>query len=522
MKVSTKLAGGYGALLALLGGLITYHVVALNETADTTRRLSGISARLVISTTDQQYWLDQLQEYASGYHVLPADSAYLRAYEDVSARFDSSLTRLRALGLTERERREMDRLEALWDRFRSDTRDLDAALAADPPDGNLRVLEDWFRRLREQREALSRATRRAMDDHVETASSQAARAERVSWTGLGAAALLAGAVWIFIVGSITRSLRRLTAGTRRVAEGDFGYRLEPEGEDEFAELSRDFNEMNERLGELDQLKRDFLSKISHDLKSPLASIQEVHNLLLEEVPGELSEDQRRLLELNRQSGERLSEMIRNLLEVSRFEAGAPRLDREEVDLRELTARAADRFEPACRKQGVDLRRSLPAGAVEVTADPGRAREVLDNLLENALSFSSEGEAVDVEVAAADGGGEIRVSDRGPGVPDEKKEEIFDRFFQGDDGAERTSGGGVGLGLTLCRQIVEAHGGEIGVEDRPGGGSTFRVRFPRRADAGGGDDAGEGGDAGHEGPDGPRGPEAGSGPGASAREAAGVG
>jgi len=479
-KVSTRLAAGYGGLLVLLGALIVYHVVALNETAAETRRLSGISNRLVISTTDQQYWLDQLQEYASGYAVLPADSAYLRAFEKVSARFDSSLTRIRAMGLTPGERTELDDLESTWDRFRASTADLDAALAAERPDGDLRVLEGWFRDLRQQREALSQATRRAMNQHVRAASTEAARAEDVSWAGLGAAVLLAGAVWVFIVGSITRSLNRLTTGTRRVAEGDFGYRLEPEGEDEFAELSRDFNEMNERLGELDQLKRDFLSKISHDLKSPLASIQEVHNLLLEEVPGELSEDQRRLLELNRQSGERLSEMIRNLLEVSRFEAGAPRLDVETVDLRELVARAADRFEPACRKQGVELRRSLAPGPVTVTADPERAREVMDNLLENALSFSPEGTAVEVTVVDVDGGGEIRVADRGPGVPDEKKEEIFDRFFQGDNGADRSSAGGVGLGLTLCRQIVEAHDGEIGVEDRDGGGSMFRVRLPDRA------------------------------------------
>lgn len=520
MKVSTKLAAGYGGLLVLLGGLIAYHVVALNETAATTHRLSGISARLTISTTDQRYWLDQLQEYASGYHVLPADSAYLEAFRDVSARFDSSLTRIRGLGgLTDGERAQLNRLERAWKKFRARTSDLDVALAAERPDGDLRVLEGSFRRLRNRREGLSQATRRAMERHVQTATSEAATARKISWAGLGAAVLLAVGVWVFIVGSITRSLKRLTAGTRRVAKGDFEYRLEPGGEDEFAELSRDFNEMNERLGELDQLKRDFLSKVSHDLKSPLASIQEVHNLLLEEVPGELGPDQRRLLELNRQSGERLSEMIRNLLEVSRFEAGALRLELEEVDLRPLVARAADRFEPACRKEGVRLGRSLPPDPVMVAVDPERAREVLDNLLENALSFSSEGETVEVEVTTSDGAAEIRVADRGPGVPEEEKEEIFDRFFQADTGSERSSGGGgVGLGLTLCRQIVDAHDGDIRVEDRRGGGSVFRVRLPRLADVDGADDGvvGAGGVGDGEGAGEPRG---GTDP---AKEGAGVG
>lgn len=489
MKVSTRLAGGYGGLILLLGALIAFHVAALNDTAATTRRLSGISARLMISTTEQRYWLDQLQEYAGGFAIFPNDSAYLRAFRDLSARFDSSLSRLRGPGLSGRERAEVAQFEALWSEFRAHTRDLEAALAGDTAGADLRVLEDWFRRLRRQRTAVSRATRGAMAEQVEEASAQAARAERVSWAGIGAAVLLGAGVWVFIVRSISRSLDRLTTGTRRVAEGDFGYRLEPEGEDEFAELARDFNEMNERLGELDQLKRDFLSKVSHDLKSPLASMQEANNLLLEEVPGELDEDQRRLLELNRESGERLSHMIGNLLEVSRFEAGAVRLDLERVDLRELADRAADRHEPAFRKEGVELRRDLPERPLSVEADADRVAEVLDNLLANGLGFSPEGEAVDLMVARGDRAAEITVSDRGPGVPDERKEEIFDRFFQGEHGGARSSGGGVGLGLTLCRQVVEAHEGEITVEDRERGGSRFRVLLPRRPPRGGEEGAG---------------------------------
>lgn len=487
MKVSTKLAGGYGGLILLLAGLTVFHVAALNDTAGITQRLSGISSRLVVSTTDHRYWLDELQEYAGGYEIFPADSAYARAFRDVSARLEGSLARLKRFDLTPRERAELVQFEALWDRFRRRTRDLDAALASDDSDGGLRALEGWFRRLRRQREAMSRATRRAMENRVEEASRQATTAERVSWAGVGAAILLGAGVWVFIVRSISRSLDRLTTGTRRVAEGEFAYRLEPEGGDEFAELARDFNEMNERLGELDRLKRDFVSKVSHDLKSPLASLQETHNLLLEEVPGKLNDDQRRLLELSRESGERLSEMIENLLRVSRFEAGAERLNVERVDLRDPAVRAADRMEPAFRKRGVELRRVLPADPVPVEVDADRLEEVVDNLLSNALSFSPEGESVELQVVPTDGGGEIAVSDRGPGVPAGQKEEVFDRFFQGEHGGARTSDGGVGLGLTLCRQIVEAHGGGITVEDREGGGSRFRARLPRRTPG-----AGEGG------------------------------
>src|SRR5690606_13042284 len=126
-----------------------------------------------------------------------------------------------------------------------------------------------------------------------------------------------------------------------VARGRFGYRLAAGRDDEFAQVARDFNTMTVRLDELDRMKRDFVSKVSHDLKTPLASMQETIDVMLDEVAGPLSPKQRRLLELNYQSGERLYAMLGKLLDLSRLEAGVFEPTIERVDLRELIRDAAE-------------------------------------------------------------------------------------------------------------------------------------------------------------------------------------
>jgi two-component system sensor histidine kinase GlrK len=322
----------------------------------------------------------------------------------------------------------------------------------------------------------------------------------VAWAGAGAALLLSIVVWFFVVRTISRGLRGLTRATRTVAEGRFDHRLEVEGSDEFAELARDFNSMTERLAELDELKRHFVSRVSHDLKSPLASIQEANNLLLDGLPGELSEDQERLLELSRENGERLGEMISKLLETSRLEAGAETPDLARHDLSQVVREAAERLDPSFRKRGVELELRIPGNDQPAMCDAERVEQLVENLLENARRFAPERSVVrvvlegvdegDPDVPAerwrqvqANGTGDghggavlLSVEDAGPGVPEEEKERVFDRFFQ-SDGRGRP-GGGVGLGLALCREVVAVHGGTIWVEDAPRGGARFRVLLPR--------------------------------------------
>jgi two-component system sensor histidine kinase GlrK len=320
-------------------------------------------------------------------------------------------------------------------------------------------------------------------------SEAAARAEQLSWlagTGALILALLTGGV---LRRSISEPLRRLAAGTREVARGRFGYRLDTQRGDEFAQVAEAFNTMTERLGALDHMKQDFVSTVSHDLKSPLASLRETTTLLIDEVPGSLTASQRRVLLLQRESADRLGRMIAKLLDLSRLHAGLA-LDRRPVELARLLQSAVEHARAAARERGIQVRLdAAPLARQRLVADEDRLRQLLDNLLENAIKFSPVCGAIDVAARVQRGIVVLEVADHGPGVPEPERKRIFERFHQTSHG-RAVPGRGVGLGLTICREIVQAHGGSIRVESGHTGGSVFVTELPLGAvdDAADGDGA----------------------------------
>lgn len=504
MKVSTKLALGYGLLLAIVAGLLVYHVSTVEANAAEGRRLSAATSRLLLGATDQRYWLDQMEESATKFQI-SGDTGYVRKFEDYAGRFDAALDTFRTVSLTPVEEERLDRLEETWqdvglrsmpaafDTFVPGLFRFGDAEASREPARVAAATERAFGRLRARTDSLVAASRAAMVTRVRAAEQRAQRAERVAWVGGGLVLLLSFAIWFLVVRSMAGGLRSLTAATRRVADGEFGHRLDVEGEDEFAQLSRAFNAMTERLAELDELKRNFVSRISHDLKSPLASMQEAHNLMLDEVPGELSEEQRRFLELSRENGRRLERMISKLLELARLEADVPGTEPDEEELGKLVRETAERMAPSFRRRNVELALDLPPGAVVAMCDRDQIEQLLENLLENARRYAPDGSRVTVVLErlddglqglpprrrkrldrAAAGGEAVRLSvaDAGPGVEAGDREHLFERFHHGDTSS------GVGLGLALCREVARAHGGDVWVEDSPSGGAQFTVVLPR--------------------------------------------
>lgn len=498
MKVAARLGLGFGTLILLLVGILLYQLSVVHQAVQTNRELSAIISRLALTSTDQVGLLDRLQENASKYMVT-LEPGYAERYEEAREAFDRTVHRLRALPLTGSEREEVARLAVLWDAHLRRSPTLEArALQASLGDLSA-PMEEIARdvgRLRAQTRQVTRASQEAMAQQVRNSATAARRAERISWLAAGGAVILGLLVSWRIVRSISTSLRRLKHGTRKVAEGDFSYRLTAPRDDDFAQLARDFNIMTERLGELDRAKRDFLSQVSHDLKTPLASMQETGQVVLEGLAGPVNDKQAELLRMNLRSARRLSAMIAKLLDLARMDAGALEYDFRERDLASLVRAVMEEYGPRASEHGIVLEAAVDEEPLMVECDADRLIQVLANLVENALKFSPVGARVVVGLRATtpsrrNGGppasedGEptstgtaiLTVSDRGPGVPDEEKEEIFERFRQArGPGAAR--GGGVGLGLALCREIVTAHRGRIWVEDRPGGGSRFVVQLPR--------------------------------------------
>ena len=473
-SVGSRLAAAFAVHVAILIVLLIFHVGTIRESVRAGHELSETSARLYASSTEQVARLDQLQETLSKY-VVTADTGYLAKFEQVSNEVTASLERLATLPLDERERHELRRMEDAWNHLRERARplrqgDVAAPFLAD----SAAVLAPLFTVLYQRVGSLEAASQAALTDRLAASADSAARAERVSWAAAAVALLLSILVPGLFVRSMSRELKALQAGTRAVARGDFDYRLPIGRTREFAQLAGDFNTMTRRLGELDSMQREFLSRVSHDLKTPLASMRETVNVLLDEIAAPLTPQQRTLLLLNRESGERLAAMIAKLLNLSALEAGTPAVLTPH-DVGDIARSAGHAAAIAGRERGIRVVVDADPDAI-VRCDAERVRQLFDNLLENALKFSPEGGTIDVSVRTIDDQVAITVRDEGPGVPEEERERIFERFFQAKEGRS-VPGRGVGLGLTICREIAHLHGGSIGVESSEGRGAAFRVLLP---------------------------------------------
>jgi len=229
-----------------------------------------------------------------------------------------------------------------------------------------------------------------------------------------------------------------------------------------------------REKELDELKLQLLSTVSHELRTPLASIKGFTTSLLREDVTWDQKTQRDFLEIIDAESDRLAELISNLLDVSRIDAGTLAMEQEEVRLGTLLreAVAAAKIQAPQYVFALDIPARLPL----VSADPRRIRQVMHNLLENAVKYSPPGSKVAVAVRYDPQSVTINVADEGIGIPEEYKERVFERFFQVDSASTRRVGGS-GLGLAISRSIVEAHGGRIWAESESGKGSTFIFTLP---------------------------------------------
>jgi two-component system sensor histidine kinase GlrK len=256
--------------------------------------------------------------------------------------------------------------------------------------------------------------------------------------------------------------------------------------------------MTERFVELDEMKKNFISHVSHELKAPLASMQETTHLLLERIPGPLTEKQQRLLDLNLQSGKRLAQMIGNILDLSRLEAGIVEYDMQPSDVADLMHNVVMELSNEARERSLRILTDIQREPLIVKCDPNRMVQLFTNLLENAIRFSNRGGFIGVHVrtlrqlpkmphtARARMGNRVQngfaligVSDSGPGIEDHHKESVFHTFHQVKQG-KKSPGESLGLGLAISRAVVEAHKGTIWVEDNPSGGAIFFVLLPRAA------------------------------------------
>jgi signal transduction histidine kinase len=276
---------------------------------------------------------------------------------------------------------------------------------------------------------------------------------------------------------VARPVQRTAAAARAVAEGDYDQQIEPSGPDEVQALGRAFNQMARQVKAGQQAQRDFVANVSHDLKTPLTSIQGFSQAMLDGTATE-GEANRRAAEIIHREAERMRRMVDDLLLLARIDAGQMQLEQRPIEIGELLASCVARLEPRAAEKEVELALQIPPeGLPRVTGDGDRLMQLFANLLDNALKHTPVGSQVAVEGSGGQGRVQVTVSDTGPGIPADELPRIFERFYQVDKSRTRSPAEGVGLGLAIAQELAHAHGGWITAESEVGVGTNFTVNLP---------------------------------------------
>ncbi|EYR62690.1 hypothetical protein N866_05865 [Actinotalea ferrariae CF5-4] len=301
--------------------------------------------------------------------------------------------------------------------------------------------------------------------------------------GVGLVLLVGGMTWL-VTRQAVRPVRSAARVAERLADGHLTERMRVTGVDEMATLARSFNEMAEslqdqiaRMEELSHLQRRFVSDVSHELRTPLTTVRMAAEVIHASRDG-LDPAARRSAELLTAQLDRFEALLADLLEISRFDAGAAMLDAERRDVRDVVTAAVEQVGPLAERRGVWLSVDLPEQATVADVDPRRVERVLRNLLVNAVEHA-EGQPVEVRLAGDAEAVAVTVRDHGVGMTAEEAEHVFDRFWRADPARARTTGG-TGLGLAISIEDAHLHGGWLEVWGRPGRGASFRLTVPRRA------------------------------------------
>jgi signal transduction histidine kinase len=297
----------------------------------------------------------------------------------------------------------------------------------------------------------------------------------VAWGALLLALTVAVAVGAYpVVRRLTRRLERLQQGVEALGAGDLSARVEVQGRDEIAALAASFNRSAERIEALVRAQKSLLANASHELRSPLARLKMATALLSDPPATPADEAQRAALrqEVERNVAE-LDALIEEILLASRLDAADAPIERESVDLVALLAEEAARAQATLSVDGGAAPASATGAPMTVDGDPRLLRRMVRNLLENARRHGA-GTPVEVRAWREASGPAFEVLDRGPGVPEAERERIFEPFHRLAGHGEGS--GGVGLGLSLVRQIARRHGASVACLPREGGGSRFAVRF----------------------------------------------
>ena len=291
----------------------------------------------------------------------------------------------------------------------------------------------------------------------------------------GIALALSAIVALLLSRAISNPVRHLTVAARAVAQGELDQQVPARSNDEIGQLSRTFNDMTTRLKSARQMQTDFVANVSHESRTPLTAIKGMVETLNDGAVDE-PETRDRFLKTIESETDRLIRLVNDLLLLSRADSEALNLNREPVDLNRLIRTVTDQLAPQVEAKRLILKSEDNPNLPLAIVDPDRVKQVMVNILDNAIKYSRPGGTISFAMVSGDGSILIQVSDEGIGMSSQELSRIGERFYRTDEARSRAEGG-TGLGLAIAKALVEAHGGQLNIESVEGQGTTVIFTLP---------------------------------------------
>ena len=317
-----------------------------------------------------------------------------------------------------------------------------------------------------------------MEARLNELAARSQAAERLGFFGLVASITIGVLGSVLIAYRLNISLSEIRRGIRELGRGEPARPVHVTSKDELGDLAQAFNSMTGRLQEEERMRQDFIAMLSHEIRTPLTSIRESVDLVADGVFGEVNEKQRHFLDISRQEALRLTSLLERLMKVSSLESQRLRLVTAPLDASALARGAVDRLQSTALAKNIQLKTELPEQFVFVEADQEHVTPELANHLGNAVKFSPPDSVVRLSVTPEPTGKSVIfcVVDEGPGIATEEQARIFLKYYR--EPSVRGSVAGLGLGLSIAKGIVEAHGGAMWLNSAPGCGSSFCFSLPK--------------------------------------------
>ncbi|MBN1903625.1 MAG: HAMP domain-containing protein [Deltaproteobacteria bacterium] len=484
LTIFKRLIAGFFLILLVVVALSAYSVLKFRELNQAIRSISAVDSETLRCADRLRDGLYTLRKFERKY-VISEDKDFLDQFHETEKSFQRDLDQIKSLldaaGNHDRALLLRDACEKYSMKVEEE-----AELVRDKAGYNNRGFEEEKQALVDEAighlNVLREATEKATDNRIRMSGEVGQEALRVIMIMSVSSLIMAVLIAFFISRTIHRPVRLLIRGIKEITRGRFEKHLEITSPPEINELAGAFNNMCDRLKEVDELKADFIAGVSHEFRTPLAVIREAIGLYIESLENRPAEKQQKLLSIIEEECERLITSVNRVLNLSRMEAGIAEYHMEKYSLTHLIAICLSKVQPIAQRKNITLEYNTGNIVSNAFIDPEKIGLVLDNLLGNALKFTTEKGRVSVKIiereAVLSNAGrnekrrviEVSISDTGPGIPEKHIHEIFDKY-------RKLHEKGTGLGLYISRQIINAHGGEIWVESNGKTGSTFFFTVP---------------------------------------------